>query len=113
MYLHPRFYLLFTCLTLLTGLGYAYPLLFAMARILLAIFVLVIVVDAALLYHQRGLKAERKCAGRFSNGDENRVRIRLESNYPFKVWLTIIDEAPEIFQQRDINYRSYLKAKGE
>ena len=59
-----------------------------------------------------GLKAERKCADRFSNGDENRVRIRLESNYPFKVWLTIIDEAPEIFQQRDINYRSYLEAKG-
>ena len=112
MYLTRRFYLLFTCLTLLTGLGYAYPLLFAVARILLAIFVVVIVVDAALLYHQRGLKAERKCAGRFSNGDENRVRIRLESNYPFKVWLTIIDEAPEIFQQRDINYRSYLKAKG-
>lgn len=112
MYLTRRFYLLFTCLTLLTGLGYAYPLLFAVARILLAVFVVVIVVDAALLYHQRGLKAERKCADRFSNGDENRVRIRLESNYPFKVWLTIIDEAPEIFQQRDINYRSYLKAKG-
>ena len=59
MYLTRRFYLLFTCLTLLTGLGYAYPLLFAVARILLAIFVVVIVVDAALLYHQRGLKAEK------------------------------------------------------
>ena len=51
MYLTRRFYLLFTCLTLLTGLGYAYPLLFAVARILLAIFVVVIVVDAALLFY--------------------------------------------------------------
>ena len=71
-----------------------------------------VVIDAVMLYHRRGISAKRSCSERFSNGDKNIVKISLESNYSFPVWLTIIDEAPEVFQRRDISYKSSLTAMG-
>lgn len=111
MYLTRRFYILFTCLTLLTGFGYVFPLLFTAAKLLWAGFVLLVAGDALLLYHRRGMDARRDCADRFSNGDGNEVRIHLKSEYPFPVRLTVIDEAPAVFQRRDIDYRVRLRAE--
>lgn len=111
MYLTRRFYILFTCLTLLTGFGYVFPLLFTAAKLLWAGFVLLVAGDALLLYHRRGMDARRDCADRFSNGDRNEVRIHLKSEYPFPVRLTVIDEAPAVFQRRDIDYRVRLRAE--
>ncbi|MCR5076791.1 MAG: DUF58 domain-containing protein [Prevotella sp.] len=113
MFLTKRFYIIFAILTLLTGLGYIFPLLFMVAKTLLCIFVLVVVADGLLLYHRKGIKAQRKCARRFSNGDANEVVISLESSYPFAVRLTIVDEAPAVFQRRDITYPAHLDAKGQ
>lgn len=111
MYLTRRFYILFTCLTLLTGFGYVFPLLFTAAKLLWAGFVLLVAGDALLLYHRRGMDARRDCADRFSNGGGNEVRIHLKSEYPFPVRLTVIDEAPAVFQRRDIDYRVRLRAE--
>lgn len=47
------------------------------------------------------MKAERICADRFSNGDENEVRIRFNNPYFFKSKVDIIDEMPIDFQMRD------------
>ena len=113
MFLTKRFYFIFTSLTLLVGFGYVYPHLFIVTKILLLIFAVMVVVDAIMLYHRRGIEAKRTCSERFSNGDKNVVKISLESKYPFPVWLTIIDEAPEVFQRRDISYKSHLAKMGK
>ena len=113
MFLTKRFYIILASLTLLAGLGYVYPHLFIVAKILLFIFVAMVVVDAVMHYHHRGVAASRTCSERFSNGDKNAVKISLESKYPFPVWLTVIDEAPEVFQRRDISYKSRLIAMGK
>ena len=113
MFLTKRFYIIFACLTLLCGLGYVYPILFTAAKILLFVFVFTLLIDAFMLYHRRAITAERSCADRFSNGDENVIKLRLASEYTFPVWLTIIDEAPKVFQRRDISYTTQLAAKGE
>lgn len=113
MFLTKRFYIIFACLTLLCGLGYVYPILFTAAKILLCPFVVITLIDAFMLYSRRALTAERSCADRFSNGDENVIKLRLASEYTFPVWLTIIDEAPKVFQRRDISYTTQLAAKGE
>jgi len=113
MFLTKRFYIIFACLTLLCGLGYVYPILFTAAKILLCPFVVITLIDAFMLYSRRALTAERSCADRFSNGDENVIKLRFASEYTFPVWLTIIDEAPKVFQRRDISYTTQLAAKGE
>lgn len=113
MFLTKRFYLIFAILTLLMGMGYVYGLLFMVAKILLGVFALFVVADGVLLFHRNGIDACRQCGERFSNGDANEVRIGLESRYPFAVRLTIIDEAPAVFQRRDIMYDTFLIAKGQ
>ena len=55
MYLTRRFYILFTCLTLLTGFGYVFPLLFTAVKLLWAGFVRLVGGEALLPYHSRGM----------------------------------------------------------
>jgi len=63
-----------------------------------------------MLYKTKGIKATRRCSERFSNGDDNLVRIRVESTYPFTVKLRVIDEIPVVFQVRDIDFRLSLSS---
>lgn len=108
MYLPPRFFALWIALVLLIGLGYAVPLMFVVGRWMLGAFCLLLLLDMALLYHRTGIQAWRMMSGRFSNGDDNEVDIRVESQYPFSVRLQIIDEIPPIFQRRDVLFKLRL-----
>lgn len=112
MFLTRRFYLVITMVILLLGSGYFWSTLFVVGQLGLAAFLLVLLADAWLLYRTRGIRASRSCAERFSNGDDNRVDLRVESLYPFPVRLSVIDETPVVFQQRDIDFRFSL-APGE
>jgi uncharacterized protein (DUF58 family) len=59
---------------------------------------------------RRPATAERYCASRFSNGDNNDVRIVVDNNYPFGVKIEIIDEVPFIFQRRDIRFKTQVNS---
>ena len=61
----------------------------------------ILLTDAVLLYYKKAVKATRECADRLSNGDDNKVLIKVESAYPFMIRTTVIDETPAIFQRRD------------
>ena len=66
--------------------------------------------DMYLLWGKReGLSGTRITPLRFSNGDENPVRIELESNYSFWCNLRVIDEVPVQFQRRDLQWALTLK----
>jgi uncharacterized protein (DUF58 family) len=54
-----------------------------------------------LFFRSKGITIHREVAERFSNGDENKVQLVVKSHYPFKVQLSILDEIPVQFQQRD------------
>lgn len=112
MFLTRRFYLTITLVILLLGSGYFWASLFAVGQLGLLVFLLVLLFDAWLLYRTKGIRASRQCAERFSNGDDNKVGLRVESRYPFPVSLSVIDETPVIFQQRNIDFRLSL-APGE
>ena len=64
--------------------------------------------DFFLLYRTKGIRSFRQCSSRFSNGDDNEVHLRVESSYAFPVRLSVIDEVPVIFQQRDICFKLSL-----
>ena len=69
-------------------------------------------VDLTLLYRQkRGVFARRDLPERLSNGDENELRIYVESFYPFNTSIGIIDEIPFQFQKRDLWFSILLKAR--
>src|SRR5687768_7511624 len=66
-------------------LSYFVPALQTVAVFLLLAIIVVIVIDAVLLYQKRGIEAERQVGKRLSNGDENKVVIRLRNNYDYKL----------------------------
>lgn len=69
---------------------------------------LFIVDIVALFIQKKGLEGTRKCADRFSNGDENPVSITIENNYGFKAKVTVIDELPFQFQVRDFKINARI-----
>lgn len=114
MFLTRRFYLVIAIVILLLGSGYFWSTLFIAGQLGLVAFLLVLLFDAWLLYRTKGIRASRQCAERFSNGDDNKVSLRIESLYSFSTVLSVIDETPVIFQQRNIDFRlSLAPAEGK
>ncbi|WP_291528338.1 DUF58 domain-containing protein [Bacteroides sp. UBA939] len=110
MYLTRRFYIILILIILLLGSGYVFEPCFILGQWALFILFLSVLADIYMLYRIRGIQAFRQCASRFSNGDENAVKIRVESSYPHPVSVEVIDEIPFVFQRRDINFRMSLQS---
>lgn len=112
LYLNQRFFISAGILVLLFLLAYVFPIFFLIGQLSLLILGSLALFDLTLLYGgDEGVKATRLCAMRFSNGDENKVQIIIENNYPLQVNLNIIDEIPIQFQRRDIDFVAKLKPK--
>ena len=109
MFLTRRFYLVITFIVLLFLAGYKFDWFYVAAIAATALLIMAVLVEAIMLYHKRGVEASRLCAERFSNGDENKVEIRVESQFKFPLSLKVIDEIPFVFQRRDVNFKLSLK----
>ena len=109
MYLTRRFYIALILVILLLGSGYLFAPFFRFGQWALLALFLFVLADGYALYQTKGIQASRRCADRFSNGDDNEVSIRVESTYPRPISLEIIDEIPFIFQNRDISFRTTLQ----
>ena len=72
---------------LFLGSGYAFAPLFVVGQWALVALIALVSADGFLLYRTNAIQAERHCADRFSNGDENEVAIRVENSYPRPVSL--------------------------
>lgn len=124
MFLSRRFYIALCVVVLVLASGYLWSPMFLVGRLLLLLFVVAVLTDAILLWvHIRSQKAGenqepaassqqllafRQLPDRFSNGDENVVRIRVENNYRFPVRVEVIDEIPFVFQRRDVSFEAYI-----
>ncbi len=103
LYISSRFYTAVAACVFLFLTRFFVPWLgiipYAAALILLVLSVM----DYILLFAKKNaIKARRTMAERFSNGDDNDIRIDFENNYGFAVQLEVIDEIPHQFQRRDI-----------
>lgn len=77
------------------------------------IFVVLVVFDYLIVFFGGQLELCRTLPDSFSNGDENKVEIRLSNRYSFKVAVKLIDELPEQFQKRDFLVRVSIIGGGE
>ncbi len=85
--------------------GYFVSPVFLVAQIFFAFALMLFLIDVLLIFgREKGIEAQRIMADKFSNGDDNPVIISIRSRYPYAVNAMIIDEAPDIFQLRNINY---------
>lgn len=74
------------------------------AHSFLILIFIVLIVDYLLLFRSgNGILAQRILPEKFSNGDENAVKIDIKNHYFFKIKTTVIDEIPFQFQKRDFS----------
>ena len=106
-FLTRRFFYL--CAALIAGFVVAFflPWLLGPMQLLLGAAGLLTLLDAALLYAPaRGgptpLFGRRVLGDKLSNGDDNEVKLFLESRYRFDIQAEVIDEIPHQFQRRDV-----------
>ena len=111
LYLNNRFFYSVAAIILLFVLAYIVPFFFLVAQISLVLFAAVLFYDIFIVFApNRGVKADRLCADRFSNGDENTIEIVVQNQYPLFIKIKIIDEVPFQFQKRDVKFLADIKA---
>ncbi|KAB7731985.1 DUF58 domain-containing protein [Rudanella paleaurantiibacter] len=114
LYVSIRFWLTWLGFAVAFVLAYAFPVLLPLVQVALVVFGLLVIVEALLLFRPtpaKALFARREAPDRFSNGDENPVTIFLESRYPFRTPVEVIDEIPVQFQRRDVLFRATLSPR--
>ncbi len=105
-----RFYVAACILLALCIISYFFSTLLIVVKFLMLALLLLAIVDAVVLFsNKRGVIGKRSVAARFSNGDENKVLITLQNNYPFILHAKIMDELPPQFQLRDWEKNAKLK----
>ncbi|MDR2231650.1 MAG: DUF58 domain-containing protein [Tannerella sp.] len=111
MFLHRRFYLASLAVIFSLLCGYIFPAFFAVGKVMVVLLLLLCIFDYWRLWRmQGGVTASRTCSARFSNGDENPVRIEVENRYLYSVNLQVIDEIPNVFQRRDVLFALEMRS---
>jgi len=112
LYLTNRFFLLFGGIIILFCLSFAVQFLFPIVQTLLVLAVVVMLIDAVLLFNRNvAITGERQVPKIFSLGDENPIKLQIESSSNLPMYLTVIDELPEQFQERDFSLNLFLPKK--
>ncbi len=110
LYFNNRFFQLVILLVLAFIASFILEIPILIAKVLSLILFTFLLVDLLILFRiKKGIKAHRFTPEKLSNGDENELRIFIESTYPFIVSLLIIDEIPFQFQKRDMSFQHVLK----
>lgn len=91
-------------------LSFIFPRGFAIVKLLLLLLVTLTVLDTILLFAAKnGVLGRRVLPEKFSNGDENPIRLTIDNYYTFPVFINIIDEIPEQFQVRNFKIERKLE----
>lgn len=112
MFIRTRFYYIVAAICIVLIAGYWWPALFVAGKVLVALLAVALLADAVMLWHKQGITASRECSARFSNGDENEVRLHIAASYRLPLHLDVIDEIPHVFQRRDILFHMLLAPGG-
>lgn len=109
VYLTDRFFYASAAIAFIFFISYFLPDLFFIGIIALLGFTFLAALELILIYSIRnGITADRLYTERFSNGDDNFVKLVISNNYSIKIQIKIIDEIPVEFQIRDFEINSLL-----
>lgn len=111
LYVHNRFFIYISVISALFLLSFWIPALYSATWMLVWLFVIAMCIDVLILYRfKNGFSARRIVSEKLSNSDDNEIAITLENNYPFQVFISLIDELPPQFQKRDFEHATSLQS---
>ena len=113
LYIHNIFFRYIALLSACFVISYWVPTLYPIAWLLVFLLMALFFLDLYFLYATpNAIKAHRNLPQKLSNSDQNILSVHLNSKYPFKAEVSIIDELPVQFQKRDFEHKTQLQ-KGE
>ncbi|WP_242132081.1 DUF58 domain-containing protein [Aestuariivivens marinum] len=111
-YIQPRFFYIGIGIVVLFSLSYFVPILFNIAQVSILVLMVLFFLDVLIVFlGKQKIEAQRILPDKFSNGDNNAVSITITNNYPFKIYLEVIDEIPEQFQVRDFKLKKVISPR--
>ncbi|SMO48739.1 DUF58 domain-containing protein [Gracilimonas mengyeensis] len=114
LHLSNRFFQVLAGIVLVFVIGYFVPVVGPIGEIIFYGFIVFFGVDALILYSRKNpLSGQRVTPQRLSNGDENPIRLQINSSLNFTVKVEIIDEVPHQFQLRDFSISTSLPPNQE
>jgi uncharacterized protein (DUF58 family) len=113
LYLRTKLFTLLAGVACLYVICFFLPFLSVFPTAILIGTIIACVIEYVMLFSRSGFRARRFTGERFSNGDENPVRIFLHNLYPFAVRVVVVDELPQQFQQRDNGFGTRLEPGAE
>jgi uncharacterized protein (DUF58 family) len=112
LFLTNRFYMVMVGCILFFIVSFFFPALGEIPKICFQAFLVLIFLDYLFLFFSgKKPSAKRIISERLSNGDENKIELRIKNEFSFPVNMQIIDELPEQFQIRDWKRKAYFKSK--
>lgn len=114
LYLHRRFFIVLWGAVFVSLFAFVFPSLLFWVGGGLGLFGVAVIVDFILLYSfGRAVEAKRLVGDKLANGEENEVRIWVKNHYPFRIAVSVIDECPIEFQERNVRIGFSLAPKEE
>ncbi len=111
IYIHNRFFTYISVLSALFLMSFWFPIIYNVTWLLVLFFAITMFIDLVILYrYKNGFLAKRIVSEKLSNSDDNEISVTLENNYPFQVFINVIDELPAQFQKRDFAYKTALQS---
>jgi uncharacterized protein (DUF58 family) len=106
-YITNRFYLSAGICVTAFLFAYFFPVLETPATVLFFVLVSVFLADIFFLFaFNKPPTVTRVVPERLSNGDDNRITILVQNNFPFTVKAEVIDELPVQFQERNFSFKA-------
>lgn len=101
LYLHSRFFYVLFGIAILFLFSFWIPAMYPYIWVFVIAFLVVVFSEITALFKGNLFDAKRKLPEKFSNSDENPVRIEFYNRHVFRVYVELIDELPVQFQKRD------------
>lgn len=110
LYLHQRFFTAIFILAAMFLLSYWFHFLYPVTWVFSMLLLVLLLLDLVTLFRIDAIAAERILPEKFSNSDDNKVKVLIKNGYSFKIFCEVIDEVPIQFQKRDFLKQFSLKA---
>src|SRR5690606_32275492 len=107
LFFHQNWYLISLGIIILFTCSFFIPIIFNVASLLLACFLIITIIDFILLFRKHnGIHGKRITHKKHNLGDNNNIILQLQNNYNFDVTTTIIEELPVEFQIRNFDIKT-------
>lgn len=102
-YLSRLFYIIIGCIIAAFALAFFFPQLMLIAKMATLFLCIAALFDLLLVFGKKvPAMAERICADRFSNGDDNSVTIKVRNYLGYNINIQLIEEVPVQFQLSNV-----------